>query len=233
MFKHTLLLCLFALSTACIPLQATVLIYTNPSNLPFLGSGSIPIGYGSRVNALFDSVGSYEEGLGLTPNIVVASGLFQTDNTGFAEQVLFPWSTYGDLENIAYRQAGMGYRLVADPQYSVVIQAWDFATWPTFGINSTVRFRIWNEANSMLFDSGNVVSPFVGHSSLSPAVSGSTLYFRVDGDFRNAGIDNFHFYQTGPLPSSEVPETSTWVYATFGVGLLWIRRQLRRAGLAV
>jgi hypothetical protein len=100
---------------------------------------------------------------------------------------------------------------------TIRLNSLDYAGWPN--ASRPTSFRIYDLSYNLLFNSGTVLAPGTGHSTIAfntGNTSGLRLQWGPDGF--NGGIDNLSFSLNEPLGA--VPEPATWLMMIAGFGLV-------------
>ena len=206
--------------------NATILTF---SDLNLNNFGDIPVKYGDNVNSFNDGIGSYEEGNGFTPNVIVEYRTVNaTDGSTISNNLDYWNNQYGNLIDVAFpiQDGTLGeISLTPDTGYFVKLNSFDLAGYPGFTQpNQTVR--ILDKNFNILVD----YSPFDitgnGHNTFFPDILTSDIIRIQYGPSWNTGIDNINFDQQTvpePPPIGSVPEPSTiiglGILATFAMGI--------------
>ena len=224
-FKH-FITTVTIFSSICIAETANATILTF-QDLGLSNGGIIPEMYGDNVNSLNDGIGSYEEGNGFTPNVVVDYRTVSVSNGSTISNNLRYWdSGYGDLADVGYASVNGALAeisLTPDAGYFVRLNSFDLAGFPgSTQPNQTVR--ILDKDFNILVDYSLFDVTGSGSDMFSPDILASDTIRIQYGPSFNTGIDNINFDQQA------VPEPLTILGAgtaiAFGTGF---KRKLAKA----
>jgi hypothetical protein len=232
------------------PAGATILLFDQSRDAvsqtivePTVGGDSLPQDYGDRAaGAVQDVLGGQftygNGGEGFTPNIVVD---YFIDNPSMGPGLALWETDFGDLTNVAFggnSSGGFNILFTADPGFDVLLYGFDLGGWPAtdYTIASVSVFDgttfLFSQADVLV--EGDATGPPHSTFSFADPLVGAQLLLHIDysnldvGSHDNIGIDNIRFGQDR-LATAVVPEPSTALLLTVGMGLATIGR-LRRRG---
>ncbi len=158
-------------------------------------------------------------------------------NAVYQNDVYYYNTGYGDLSGVLYGTNGLTAAneitfSLTSPGSIITLNSLDFAG---YAFDQNTSFRIYDLAYNLLFNSGTVVAPVTGHSSMAFNISSLTgLRLQYGPDGYNTGIDNIAF-SIDPAVGAAVPEPATWAMMLAGFGLVggaMRRRPTRRLAAA-
>ena len=219
-FAASALPCLFVPQTL-----ATILTFDlSPS--PGDG-GLVPQGYGDRVAAFSDAVGSYGVGAeGFTPNVLASYSHVNSAGVEVAPWVYFYGSGFADLHNVAWTALTGTFGLITltpDPGYMVTLISFEAAGYGHDRPQSLILFS----GGSVLLDFGAVVLHAGAHDTFLANVSAAgpiSIFWGPSSE--TGGIDNIVFSQS----VISTPDSGSTL-ALVGVAFAFagaVRRKLRR-----
>ncbi len=202
-----------------LPASAATTVLTFPTTSCANLSGPVICGNNSTLSQLYGD----QAGLDVSYRSLFLPGDPASPGNGVNQTSLYWYNTgYGDLTGVLYGTAGLTVAeeitfALTTPGNIITLNSLDFAG---YNGNRNTSFRIYDLAYNLLYNSGAVVAPGTGHSSLSFNVSNGTgLRLQYGPDGFNTGIDNISF-SINPAVNNAVPEPATWAMMLFGFGLV-------------
>ncbi len=213
-----------------LPASAATTVLTFPITSCADLNGPVTCGNNYTISQLYGD----QAGLDVSYRSLILPGNPADPGNGVTQTSLFWYDTgfgggYGDLNGVLYGNNGAAEEItfaLTTPGNIVTLNSLDFAA---FGANRNTSFRVYDLAYNLLYNSGAVVAPATGHSSLSFNVSNGTgLRLQYGPDGFNTGIDNISF-SINPVINGAVPEPATWAMMLFGFGLVGSAMRRRTA----
>ena len=184
------------------PVSATVLTFSDLVNSrggTVFNYTPIPDSYGDNVVATTDSVGSYLEGAGFTPNITTSYQAIHATTGDLTDYAAFWDTNYGDLVNVVIARHDNNYveiTLTPENGYTVILDSFDMAGWSKRD-KLLESLQVLGTNKSVLWDSGvnTIHGKNATHDTFTPNISSTGAVTIRWGTSFNIGIDNISFHQ--------------------------------------